>query len=77
MLKILVNYGRTKHIKIKYFVCDVVRENEVNLIYYSIEDQLVDLMTKAFPRPRFKVLRALLGVSSRIIKEENIKVLML
>ena len=56
--------------KIKYcFICNVVKEKEVDFSYYYTKDQLANLLTKTLPRPRFEVLRALLGVSSKSIKE--------
>ena len=75
MLKNPINHGKNKHIKIKYcFVHNVVEEKEIDLVYCFTEDQLVDLLTKAFPRPRFEVLRTLLSVSSKSIREENVEV---
>ena len=60
--------------KIKYcFIRDVFKEKEVDLVYYFTKDQLANLLTKALLRARFEVLRALLGVSSKSIKEENVK----
>ena len=74
MLKNPINHGRTKHKKIKYcFVCDVVREKEVDLVYYSTKDQLVDLLTKALSRPRLELLKALLSISNKSIKEESVE----
>ena len=61
--------------KIKYyFIHDVIKEKEVDLVYYSTEDQLANLLTKPLPKPRFKVLRTLLSVSSKSIKEQNVEI---
>ena len=35
---------------------------KIQLEYCSTKDQIADIFTKALPRPRFKLLRAMLGV---------------
>jgi len=36
---------------------------EIQLDYCPTEDQIADIFTKALPRPRFELLRAMLGVT--------------
>ena len=51
----------------------VVKEKEVDLVYCSTKDQLANLLIQTLPRPRFEVLRTLIGVPSKSIKEENVE----
>jgi hypothetical protein len=44
-----VFHGRTKHFKIKlYFLREVQKEGEVILLYCKTNDQIADVLTKAF-----------------------------
>lgn len=71
MAKNPVFHGRSKHIKIKYhFLREAESDGEVKLVHYNSEDQAADILTKALPKSRFETLRAKLGVSSKIAKEE-------
>nr|GLL27425.1 hypothetical protein VITISV_013542 [Ipomoea trifida] len=66
-----VFHGKTKHFKVKlYFVREVQKTNEVNLVHCSTGVQLADIMTKGLPRSRFEVLRGKIGVCSKNSKEE-------
>ncbi|KAH9657443.1 Integrase catalytic domain-containing protein [Citrus sinensis] len=68
-----VFHGKTKHFKIKlYFLRDVQREGEVQLIYCKTENQSADILTKALPKIRYEFLRQKLGVCSSRVKEENV-----
>jgi len=61
----LVFHGKTKHFNIKlYFVRDVQKNGDVELIYCRTEDQLADLFTKALPANRFEFLTRMIGVCS-------------
>jgi hypothetical protein len=43
----LVYHARTKHIEVHYhFVKEKVLTREINLIHFSIKDQVVDIFTK-------------------------------
>ena len=71
MVKNPVHHHRTKHIAIKYhFIREAEANNKVRLEYCTTEDQIADIFTKALPRPRFELLRAMLGVTEFCIKEE-------
>jgi hypothetical protein len=60
-----VFHGKTKHFNIKlYFVRDVQKNGDVELIYCRTEDQLADLFTKALPANRFEFLTRMIGVCS-------------
>ena len=49
-----VFYGRTKHFKIKlYFLREVQKEGEVILLYCKTNDQIADILTKAFSKKNF------------------------
>nr|GLL16848.1 Retrovirus-related Pol polyprotein from transposon TNT 1-94 [Ipomoea trifida] len=66
-----VFHGKTKHFKVKlYFVREVQKTNEVNLVRCSTGVQLADILTKGLPRSRFEVLREKIGVCSKNSKEE-------
>ena len=68
-----VFHGKTKHLKIKlYFLRDVQREGEVQLIYCKTENQSANILTKALPKIRYKFLRQKLGVCNSRVKEENV-----
>ena len=46
-------HGKTKHFKIKlYFLREVQREGEVQLIYCKTENQSADILTKALSKVR-------------------------
>ena len=54
-------YGRTKHIKIRYFaVKNRVKVNDVKLCYLPSEEMLADILTKGVTGANFKKLRSLL-----------------
>jgi hypothetical protein len=58
-----VFHGRTKHFKIKlYFLREVQKEGEVILLYCKTNDQIADVLTKAFSNFFFEELRSKLSV---------------
>jgi hypothetical protein len=58
-----VFHGRTKHFKIKlYFLREVQKEGEVILLYCKTNDQIADVLTKAFSKFFFEELRSKLSV---------------
>ncbi|KAM7516070.1 hypothetical protein LguiA_005653 [Lonicera macranthoides] len=66
-----VFHGKTKHFKIKlYFLREVQREGEVQLIHCQTQNQSADILTKALPKSRYEFLRQKLGVCSSRVKEE-------
>ncbi|KAM7489733.1 hypothetical protein LguiB_027217 [Lonicera macranthoides] len=67
----LVFHGKTKYFKIKlYFLREVQREGEVQLIHCQTQNQSADILTKALPKSRYEFLRQKLGVCSSRVKEE-------
>ena len=61
----LVFHGKTKHFRVKlYFMREVQTEGDILLVYFNIESQNAYILTKAFPKTRFEVLRERLGVYS-------------
>ncbi|KAG6492442.1 hypothetical protein ZIOFF_047405 [Zingiber officinale] len=59
-----VFHGKTKHFNVKYYYLREVQQmGEVELIYYTTEDQLADIFTKSFHQSRFVWLREKIGVS--------------
>ncbi|KAK5774739.1 hypothetical protein PVK06_042595 [Gossypium arboreum] len=66
-----VFHGRTKHFNIElHFVREMEQAQEVKLVHCSSEEQLVDILTKALSVLRFLQLRAEMGVSNMLTKEE-------
>jgi hypothetical protein len=66
-----VFHGRTKHFKIKFFFLrEVQKDGEVQLVYCRTEHQNADILTKALPTGRFEFLRKRLGICSFNVKEE-------
>ncbi len=59
----LVYHARTKHIEVYYhFIRKKILAKEINLIHVSIEDQVVDIFTKALGMDKLKKFREMLGV---------------
>ncbi len=59
----LVYHARTKHIEVYYhFIRKKFLAKEINLIHVSIEDQVVDIFTKALGMDKLKKFREMLGV---------------
>jgi hypothetical protein len=66
-----VFHGKTKHFKLKlYFLREVQREGEIQLIYCKTENQNVDILTKRLPQAKYEFFRQRLGVCSFRAKEE-------
>ncbi len=58
-----VYHARTKHIEVHYnFIKEKVLAKEINLIHVSIENQVVDIFTKALGTDKLKKFRQMLGV---------------
>jgi len=58
-----VYHARTKHIEVHYhFIRKKVIAKEIDFIHVSIEDQVVDIFTKALSTNKLKKLRKMLGV---------------
>ncbi|KAF2323330.1 hypothetical protein GH714_034668 [Hevea brasiliensis] len=65
-----VQHGRTKHINVKFHSIKEAEKNiEIKMMHCRSEEQLADIMTKHLPRARFEVLREILGVSKKTLKE--------
>ena len=53
-----VFHGRTKHFKIKFFYLrEVQKDGEVQLVYCRTEHQNADILTKTLPKARFEFMR--------------------
>jgi hypothetical protein len=67
-IKLLENpvfHDRSKHIEIQYhFICDYVQRGAVELQYISTEEQVADILTKAFNMGKFVFFRDKIGVVS-------------
>ena len=60
-----VPHARSKHIDIHYhFIRERIASNEVMVSHCTSEDNLADLFTKPFPRPRHQDLVSRLGLRS-------------
>uniref|UniRef100_A0AAV1UPL8 Reverse transcriptase Ty1/copia-type domain-containing protein n=1 Tax=Peronospora matthiolae TaxID=2874970 RepID=A0AAV1UPL8_9STRA len=63
MTKNPVNYGRAKHIDVKYHhIRDEIKRGDVKLEYCETTIMLADIMTKGLPGPRHKDLTTALGI---------------
>jgi hypothetical protein len=61
--KNLVFHGKMKHFKMKlYFLREVQREGEIQLIYCKTENQNADILTKPLPKAKYEFLRQRLGI---------------
>jgi len=66
-----VFHGRTKHFKIKFFFLrEVQKDGEVQLVHCRIEYHNADILTKALPKNIFEFFRKRLGICSFSVKEE-------
>ncbi|XP_070025485.1 uncharacterized protein [Nicotiana sylvestris] len=64
MAKNPVQHKRTKHIDVRHhFLRDNVEKGLICVTFYSIENQIVDIFTKALSRENFKRNRVKLGLS--------------
>jgi hypothetical protein len=58
-----VYHARTKHIEVHYhFIREKVSTKEIDFIHVSIEDQVVDIFTKALGTDKLKKFRKMLNV---------------
>jgi len=58
-----VFHARTKHIEVHYhFIRERVLASEIDLIYVSTEDQVVDIFTKVLGAEKHRRFRSMLGV---------------
>jgi hypothetical protein len=58
-------HGHTKHIEVDYhFVREKFVRGDISIQFISIDDQIVDIFTKALPSPRFHRLSSKLLVCS-------------
>ena len=56
-------YARTKHIDIHFhFICWVINDGKLHLIFCPTNDMVTDLLTKALPSPKVKHFAAKLGL---------------
>ncbi|PIL28794.1 transcription factor [Ganoderma sinense ZZ0214-1] len=56
-------HARTKHIDIRFhFICWIVEDKKVKLVYCPTEDMVADILTKALPSPKVKHFAASLGL---------------
>ena len=55
-------HGRTKHFKIKLDFLREAQKEEVTMLYCRTNDQIADVLTKAFSKANFEYLRSKLGV---------------
>jgi hypothetical protein len=66
-----VFHGKTKLFKLKlYFLREVQREGEIQLIYCKTENQNADILTKSLPKAKYEFFRQRLRVCSFIAKKE-------
>jgi len=69
--KNLVFHGKMKHFKMKlYFLREVQREGEIQLIYCKTENQNADILTKPLPKAKYEFLRQRLEIYSFRAKKE-------
>ncbi|KAJ0016777.1 hypothetical protein Pint_10893 [Pistacia integerrima] len=57
-----------KHVVIDFhFICDQVQNGSLPVANVSSEDQLVDALTKPFPRSQFLSLRTKISLFNRVL----------
>jgi len=57
-------HAHTKHINICYhFICWIIEEGKIQLIYCSTEDMITDVFTKALLSPEVKHFACELGLA--------------
>ena len=50
-----VFHDRLKHIEIRYhYICDMVHRGALNLLYVSMDEQVVDVLTKPLSHVKFE-----------------------
>jgi hypothetical protein len=50
-----VFHDKSKHIEIRYhYICDMVRRGAIKLQHVSIDEQVVDVLTKLLSRVKFE-----------------------
>ena len=66
-----VFHNRTKHMKIKFHaIRQFQQEGELEMIYCTSKEQLVDLFSKPLAKDRFEDLRGMIGMCSFGTKEK-------
>ena len=57
-------YSHTKHIDLHYhFICEAVEDERIKMEYISTADNIVDIFTKALPKPKFTKFIGKLGLA--------------
>jgi len=57
-------HARTKHIDIRYhFICWIIEEDKIQLVYCPTKDMIADTFTKALPSPKVKHFACELGLA--------------
>jgi hypothetical protein len=60
-------HSKTKHFEIHlHFIQDMVRKQEIEILYIPTQQQPADILTKALGRTKFKECRSLLNLTSAI-----------
>jgi hypothetical protein len=63
MTKNLIYHMKTKHVEIQHhYIREQMQNKERELIYYTWQDQVVDIFTKALKREKFENFQEMLGV---------------
>ncbi|GKV03630.1 hypothetical protein SLEP1_g15904 [Rubroshorea leprosula] len=66
-----MQHGRTKHMNVNYHVLrNTMQNNELKIVYYSMKEQVADILTKAQPRAKFEMFKEMLGMSKKNCEEE-------
>jgi hypothetical protein len=58
-----VFHNRTKHIAIRHFIRNAVKEEKVALEYLNTEKMIADVMTKALPKVKHYFCMNTLGIT--------------
>ena len=63
LTKNMMFHGRNKHIRIKFnYVRELVKNQEIELEFCRLEDQVADIFTKSLKMDVFERLKMMLGV---------------
>jgi hypothetical protein len=72
MTENIVFHDKSKHIEIRYhYICDMVQRGALKLQYISMDEQVVDVLTKPLSRVKFEYFRDKLGIVRKDLPQKG------